>query len=145
MNELIKEINEQCDQAFKVTNDGDYYTLFNLDVEITSGWEDDIDINRVDNNCPDSPENCNFVTRKQNTDNRRMRWDNKAGYFGVCYIKEQKNWHASCFTKELGKQYHIGLYDTPEEAALAYDRFLDQIGDNRCRNLPEPKQIPIAI
>ncbi len=42
MNELIKEINEQCDQAFKVTNDGDYYTLFNLDVEITSGWEDDI-------------------------------------------------------------------------------------------------------
>lgn len=42
MNELIREINEQCGQAFSVKSDGDYYTLYNLDVLITEGWEDDI-------------------------------------------------------------------------------------------------------
>ncbi len=112
---------------------------------IANGWGKGLDINRLDNNGPYSPENCNFVTRKQNTDNRRMRWDNKAGYFGVCYIKEQKNWHASCFTKELGRQHHLGNYDSAEEAAIAYDRYLDQIGDNRRRNFPEPKQVALAI
>lgn len=37
---------------------------------LNNGWEPGLEVNRIDNNGPYSPENCNIVTKKENCRNR---------------------------------------------------------------------------
>ena len=62
-------------------------------------------------------ENLRLATRAENLRNRPKERSNTSGYKGVW--RNKKRWAAS-ITYE-GKQYHLGTYDTPEEAAQAYD------------------------
>jgi hypothetical protein len=48
-----------------------------------------------------------------------MQSDNTSGFKGVTWHKSNKKWVAQI--KVASRKKHIGLYPTPQEAALAYD------------------------
>lgn len=63
--------------------------------------------------------NLRLATSSQNAFNRSQRPDNTTGYRGVSWHKVVQKWAAKiCY---CGKQKHLGVFDTPEEAALVYD------------------------
>lgn len=64
--------------------------------------------------------NIRLATQLQNSWNRRRPTNNTSGYKGVTTFKRgPRPWHAKIGVR--GKRYHLGLFATPEEAAVAYD------------------------
>ena len=59
--------------------------------------------------------NLRLATHSQNICNQKLRNSNVSGYKGVTWFERYQRWH----TQVDGK--HVGYYDTPEEAAYAYD------------------------
>jgi hypothetical protein len=77
--------------------------------------------------------NLRFATRSQNSGNKR-KVVAKSGFKGV--YKKQKvkpRWGAAI--RKDGQQHFLGYYDTPEEAAMAYDKMaVDLFGEYACTN-----------
>lgn len=64
--------------------------------------------------------NLRLATRSQNKFNSRMSASNTSGYKGVSWHKRQKKWNAYiCVNCKL---MHLGSFDSPEDAADAYDK-----------------------
>lgn len=72
-----------------------------------------------------SPETCIFVPHNINT--LFTKSDKTRGDLpiGVCYDKRTKIFRAQCSVNN--KQVHIGYYDTPEEALVAYKVFKEEV------------------
>lgn len=64
--------------------------------------------------------NLRICTRQQNLCNRGSTKGNTSGFKGVVWHKATRKWAARI--KKNYKSYHLGLYETPEEAHLAYQR-----------------------
>ena len=60
--------------------------------------------------------NLRLATHRQNMNNKRRRCDNKSGFKGVW----KKGGRYVSQIKAGGITYHLGTYDTPEEAHAAY-------------------------
>lgn len=97
---------------------------------LNNGWRKGLEIDRRDNDGNYCPENCRFVTHKENMHNQRLlRSTNTSGYCGVCYHKKVKRWIARITIDSNRK--NLGYFNSPELAALAYD---NAVPDNRPRN-----------
>ena len=85
------------------------------------------DVDRIDHRNDDGldcrRQNLRIATRSQNGMNRGKQRDNTSGFKGVVKHRSQRGvrdrWIAQ--TKVSGRRIYIGVYDTPEEAAAAYD------------------------
>lgn len=79
---------------------------------------DHIDGNRLNNRI----DNLRLATAKQNGANRGKQINNTSGYKGVCWNARYKKWQAGIqITLAENKKYlHIGYFDTPELAHMAY-------------------------
>ena len=82
---------------------------------------DHIDGNKSNNN----PTNLRIATKSTNAMNRGKQSNNSSGYKGVSFRKDIRKWLAK-ITKE-GKAFHIGTFNTKEEAALAYYQAASEI------------------
>ncbi len=60
----------------------------------------------------------NLIYRSRAVASRKRKTSSKTGYTGV--YRENKRYRAVISIK--GKSMHLGMYDTPEEAALAYNK-----------------------
>ena len=60
----------------------------------------------------------NIVYRSRAVASRKRKTSSKTGYTGVY----QENHRYRAVISQNGKSMHIGMFDTPEEAALAYNR-----------------------
>lgn len=76
---------------------------------------DHIDGNKLNN----QKTNLRFCTRSQNTANRGANKNNKSGYKGVSWNKNTCKWRATIVIN--AKQNHLGLFNTKEQAAEAYN------------------------
>ncbi|QGH72302.1 MAG: zinc binding loop region of homing endonuclease [Podoviridae sp. ctg2L5] len=95
----------------------------NLQVDHANG-------NRLDNR----RKNLRVCTRSQNCVNRTSKVKSKSGYRGV--TKHYNKWRARI--EQNGKKIHLGLFETPELAAKAYDQIaLSLYGDFAVLNFPE--------
>jgi hypothetical protein len=63
-------------------------------------------------------DNLRLATHGQNIANQAMRRNNTSGYKGVCLIKKTGKWRANIMSGK--RKYHIGHFDTKEEAHEAY-------------------------
>jgi len=65
-------------------------------------------------------ENLRPCSRSQNTGNVGLRSINITGFKGIWFAKHANRWRAAI--KVHGVSKHLGYFDTPEAAALAYDK-----------------------
>ncbi len=74
----------------------------------------------------------NIVYRSRAVASRKRKTSSKTGYTGVY----QENHRYRAVISQNGKSMHIGMFDTPEEAALAYNRKSKEIyGDTGKLNI----------
>ena len=80
--------------------------------------------NQIDhiNRVRDDNRLCNLreVTNQKNHWNRGKQKNNSSGLIGVFWDKKAKKWRA--YINVCGKQKHLGLFDTQEEANATYAR-----------------------
>ena len=64
--------------------------------------------------------NLRIASRSQNLMNQTIRSNNTSGYKGVSWQKTVNQWKAQIVS--CGRHKYLGLFATPEAAALAYDK-----------------------
>ena len=89
---------------------------------LNNGWRYGLDIDRMNNNDGYFPDNVRFVVRRDNCRNRRPSLTRKLPT-GV--YKARRRYRVYCQVD--GKRYNIGRYDTPEEAEMAYEKFVNSL------------------
>lgn len=96
---------------------------------------DHINGNRLDNR----RENLRFCTQRDNARNKGLSKSNTSGYKGVSYNKSRNKWSAYILRDD---SYHIGYFDTAEEAANAYDYYAKKFyGDFARLNFPDKEPV----
>jgi len=131
---LWRSINDRCKPTNKHTKD--YY---DRNIHVCDSWKNSfwsfywwckfsgykkgLQIDRKNNDKGYSPDNCRFVTNRQNSLNkRRIRSDNKSGYEGVYWHKKLSKWHTRIMIE--GQHIHLGRYEELEDAVNARNDYI---------------------
>ena len=81
--------------------------------------------------------NLRLATRAQNQLNKGKKKDTSSRFLGVTYKKDRNKWVARGTSSVTSLKFHIGYFNTEEEAALAYNKFCDRYNQFSKRNLLE--------
>ena len=104
---------------------------------VNAGWRGGLEIDRINNSKGYFPNNCRFVTKRENRANTRLlRKSNVSGYRGVApHGKEGSRWRVQF--NVLGDRTCLGLFSCPRDAALARDIYSIKHMHGTPLNFPE--------
>lgn len=96
--------------------DFDVFAMWAID----NGYLDGLEIDRIDSDKDYSPENCRWVTHKQNSRNRKAKVTNRTGVPGV-QMRPLKDGTPSyrAYITVNGKTIHLGTHSSFEDAVVA--------------------------
>ena len=92
------------------------------DWAMNNGYSENLTLDRIDNNKGYSPENCRFVERHIQLVNQRVRKENKSGYKGLWWNKNEKKWESYINIRK--KKYHLGKFRNKKDALEARNNFI---------------------
>ena len=117
-----KSYSDYGGRGITVCNEWHDYIMFK-EWSISNGYKDGLEIDRLDNDSDYEPNNCRFVHRETNAQNKRLLMSsNKSGYRGVCYINRDKVFSASI--RVNGKRHNLKRSKCKIECAKAYDKYV---------------------
>ena len=88
---------------------------------LSNGFEESLELERIDNDKDYSPENCTWVSRARQMQNRNKIKNTLHKYIGVTKLPSNR-WRAGLLKD--GKQIYMGIYETELEAAKARDEYI---------------------
>lgn len=100
---------------------------------LANGYEKHLTIERIDNEKGYSPDNCKFITADEQKCNRRKFKNNTSGYKGVSFQKPNNKYKA--YIGHNKKVIYLGMHKTPEQAAQAYNDYIDANGLRHPKNV----------
>ncbi len=87
--------------------------------DMSEGYEQGLELDRIDNDKGYSKENCRWTSHKINTWNTRSNTGSSSKYKGVHYDKRSNKWCADIKHNDI--RYRLGCFNIELEAARAYD------------------------
>ena len=114
-----------CDEWL---NDFEAFLKWSLE----NGWVKGLSIDREDNDGNYEPDNCRWITIKEQSYNRGKSRNNKSNYTGVSFYRKTSKWESFIIYED--KKYYLGLYNTKKEALETRNKYIEE------NNLPHHTQ-----
>ena len=106
-----------------ITISNEWLLFENFIQDMYSTYQEGLTLDRIDNNKGYSKENCRWVSQSiQARNTRRIRSTNTSGYRGVWFDKKGQKWRSEIRINY--KKISLGSFNTPFEAAKAYDKYV---------------------
>lgn len=100
-----------------ITVDERWYKFEAFLEDMQEGFSENLEIDRIDVTKGYGPDNCRWVDHSENNYNKNKQQNNTSGKTGVNFRPKYGNYRAY-ITKD-GKQVHLGVFNTLEEATNA--------------------------
>lgn len=88
--------------------------------DVVEGYEEGLQLDRIDNDGNYEPNNVRWVKSQQNSMNRGGHKNTSSRYKGVSWNKKINKWVAQI--QKDGKKHHLGSFSNEHEAAVAYNK-----------------------
>lgn len=101
----------------------EWYDVKNFIEDMYPSYQDGLTLDRKENDKGYSKDNCRWANKStQQRNKRKLQSNNTSGYRGVTFYKRDKKYKAQIQLKL--KKISIGKFNTPLEAAKAYDQYV---------------------
>lgn len=100
-----------------------WHNIENFINDMFPSFVEGLTLDRINTNGNYEKDNCKWSTDiVQSRNIKQIRINNKSGYKGVCWAKNNQKWLSSIVVNRKNK--YLGYYDTKEEAAKAYNNYV---------------------